>query len=149
MCFDEVDDDAACLGSSCQWVGSPFPPRIPRWDPYLSRVRLADEAGGLLLCDAIVEAEALDVGVSRGAIVAVRALDLADLHHLCAGSLRVGDRYRYRRVGEYFGGDRCGRGDGDGGNAGIQELMQSFESFKFPRDAIGMVRALTVVSSPW
>ena len=114
---------------------------FPEQHAYLSGIRLADEAGGLLLGDAIVEAEALDVGVSGGAIVAVRTLDLADLHHVCACSLWAGSRNGYRRVGREFGRGRCGMGEDDAGNAGTMRLRQSFESFKFLRDAIGMVRA--------
>ena len=110
-----------------------FRRELPKRRAYLSGIRLADEAGGLLLCDAIVEAETLDVGVSGGAIVAVRALDLADLHHLCACSLRFGDRDRYRRVGGYFGRDRCGRGEEDGGNAGIQEVDAKLRELQFSK----------------
>jgi hypothetical protein len=53
---------------------------------YLSSLLLADKATGLLLCCAIgLEAQAFDVCVRRGTIVAVVTLDLADLHHLRDG----------------------------------------------------------------
>lgn len=51
--------------------------------PYLSRRRLPDEPGSLLLSDAIVQAQTSDVRVGGGAIIAVVALDLADLYHFC------------------------------------------------------------------
>lgn len=44
---------------------------------------LADEAAGLLLRRTIcLESQSLDVGVGGGAVIAIVALDFADLHHL-------------------------------------------------------------------
>jgi len=50
---------------------------------YLSCCCLPDEAGCYLLGNALcVETETADVGVRRRAVLAIVALDLADLHHL-------------------------------------------------------------------
>ena len=57
--------------------------------PYLASGGLADKASGLLLCNSMcVETKALNVRVSRRTVVAIVALDLANLHHLC-GSFAV------------------------------------------------------------
>ena len=68
-------------------------------DTHLSRILLAGEAASLLLGCAIgPETQPSDVGVSCGAILAIVALDLANLHHVGVGAVTK-DRIRFGGLG--------------------------------------------------
>lgn len=60
-------------------------------NPYLSRLYLANEAACLSLCTSIgLEAKALDMCVRRCAVVALVALNFADLNHVGDGLRQPG-----------------------------------------------------------